>query len=122
MLNCPLVSGMADLFRVLAAARAVADEVNHLLRNPELALIHREQLRKSAEAIPANIREAMGRDVGPDRNKSYRVARGEAEETDEHLRANFADDRLAAPVYWRLHNRLKVIVRMLDSLMSHPAA
>ena len=94
---------MPNAFRLLEAARAVADEVNGLLRDRRLSLIHRSQLRDAAQSIAANIREGMGRDVGPDRNKSYRVSRGSAEETDEHLRANFADDRIPAAPYWRLH-------------------
>jgi four helix bundle protein len=103
-------------FRLLEAARAVVDEINRLLRDPELSVIHRSQLRDAAQSITANIREAIGRDIGPDRSKSYRYARGSAEETDEHLRSNFRDERIPAPVYWRLHNRLMVIVKMLDSL------
>src|ERR1041385_8228545 len=105
---------MAD-FRLLEAARAVAGEVNRLMRNRQLSLIHRGQLRDAAQSIPANIREGMGRDSGPDRKKSYRTARGSAEETDEHLRANFADGRIPEAVYWRLHNRLILIVKMIDS-------
>jgi four helix bundle protein len=105
---------MANNFRLLDAARAVADEVNTLLR-ARRKLLHRAQLQDSAQSVAANIREGMGKDVGPDRNKSYRDARGSAEETDEHLRASFADDRLPPPIYWRLHNRLKVIVKMIDA-------
>jgi hypothetical protein len=60
----------------------------------------------------------MGRDPGPDRNTFYRYARGSAEETDEHLRANFADRRLPRASFWRLHNRLLLIVKMIDSNLS----
>ena len=109
---------MANSFRTLEAARAVADEVNQLLRDRKVSLIHRGQLRDSAQSIPANVREGLGRDAGPDRNKSYRVARGSAEETDEHLRANFADGRIGRVIYWRLHNRLMVIVKMINALLS----
>jgi four helix bundle protein len=107
---------MANSFRLLEAARAVVDEVNALLRE-EGQLIHRAQLRDAAQSIAANIREGIGRDRGPDRNKSYRTARGSAEETDEHLRANFADRRIAAPAYWRLHNRLVLIVKMIGAVI-----
>jgi four helix bundle protein len=105
---------MSNNFRVLEAARAVADEVNLLLRDKKLRLIHRAQLLDSAQSIPANIREGMGRDPGADRNKSYRTSRGSAEETDEHLRANAMDDRIPQVAYRRLHNRIAVIVKMLD--------
>ena len=104
-------------FRVLEAARAVADEINTLLGNRKRSLIHRSQLRDAAESITANIREGMGRKPGPDRNQSYRFARGSAEETDEHLRANFADGRLSALIYRRIHNRIALIVKMLTTIM-----
>jgi four helix bundle protein len=104
---------MAESFRLLEVARLVADEVNVLLR-PRNRLIHRPQLRDSSQSVPANIREGMGKDPGPDRNKSYRDARGSAEETDEHLRANFADGRLQRQTYQRLHNRLVVAIKMID--------
>lgn len=108
---------MDDNFRLLSAARAVADEVNELLR-PKGRLIHRPQLRDSAQSVAANIREGMGRNRGPDRNQAYRYARGSAEETDEHLRANFADGRIPRATFRRLRNRLIVIVKMIDKNIS----
>jgi four helix bundle protein len=107
---------MSNPFVALQVARAICDEVNSLLR--EQTLIHRAQLRDSAQSIPANIREGLGRDPGPDRNKSYRAARGSAEETDEHLRADFADGRLDPGPFRRLHNRSLLIIKLLDSCMT----
>jgi four helix bundle protein len=104
-------------FRVLDAARAVADETNKLLATRRLRLIHRRQLRDAAQSIPANVREGMGRTPGSHRNQAYRHARGSAEETDEHLRANFADGRLPPSEFWRLHNRIAVVVKMLTSIV-----
>lgn len=104
-------------FRVLDAARLVADEINKLLGNRKLRLIHRSQLRDSAQSVPANIREGMGRKPGPHRTQAYRDARGSAEETDEHLRANFADGRLAAADYRRLHNRIALVVKILSRMV-----
>src|SRR5690349_1373164 len=104
-------------FRVLDAARVVTDEINALLRNRKLRLIHRTQLRDAAQSIPANIREGMGRKPGPHRTQAYRDARGSAEETDEHLRANFADGRLSAVEYRRLHNRVALIVKILSRMV-----
>ena len=95
----------------------VVTDVNALLRKRKPSLIHRAQLRNSAQSIVANIREGMGRDPGPDRNKSYRTARGSSEETDEHLHTNFTDRRLPLRAYRSLHNRLAVIVKMLDNAM-----
>ena len=108
---------MPNTFRALEASRAVVDEINRLLDDPHVSLIHRSQLRESAQSIAANIREGVGRDAGRERNTFYRVARGSAEETDEHLRANVANGRIPENAYWRLHNRLMLVVKMLDSLM-----
>ena len=104
-------------FRVLEAARAVVDEINKLLGNRQLRLIHRGQLRDAAQSIPANIREGMGRKPGPHRNQAYRDARGSAEETDEHLRANFADSRLLPATFWQIHNRIALVVKMLTTII-----
>ena len=104
-------------FRVLEVARAVADEINSLLRNRQVRLIHRDQLRDAAQSVPANIREGMGRRPGPHRNQAYRHARGSAEETDEHLRANFEDGRLPPAAFWQMHNRIAVIVKMLSTII-----
>ena len=102
-------------FLVLEVARAVADEINALLDNRKLRLIHRAQLRDSAQSTPANIREGMGRKPGPHRAQSYRDARASAEETDEHLRANFASRRVPIGAYRRLHNRIALVVKMLTN-------
>ena len=105
-------------FRVLEAARAVTDEINKLLGNRQLRLIHRSQLRDSAQSIPANIREGMGRKPGPHRTQAYRDARGSAEETDEHLRANFADGRLPPATFRQIHNRIALVVKMLTTIIA----
>ena len=104
-------------FRVLQVARAVADEINNLLGNRQLRLIHRGQLRDAAQSIPANIREGMGRKPGSHRNQAYRDARGSAEETDEHLRANFADGRLPPGKFWRIHNRIALVAKILTTIV-----
>ena len=104
-------------FRVLEAARAVADEINKLLGDRNLRLIHRAQLRDSAQSIAANIREGMGRKPGPHRQQAYRDARGSAEATDEHLRANFADRRVPPDAYRRIHNRIALVVEILTRII-----
>jgi four helix bundle protein len=104
-------------FRVLEVARTVADDTNTLLGNRHLRLIHRGQLRNAAQSITANIREGMGRKPGPERNQAYRVARGSAEETDEHLRANLADGRLPPAKFWRMHDRIALVVKMLTAII-----
>lgn len=113
-------SDMANPFRLMDAARCVRDDVNALIDASPRLLLHHVQLRESAESIPANVREAYGRRAGPEREQFLRYARGSAEETDEHLRANFASRRVPPAPYWRLHNRLTVIVRMITALLSDP--
>ena len=102
--------------RVLHAARLVVDDVNRLVRVKRIR--RAGQLLEAAESIPANIKEALGREKGPDRNKFYVYARGSAEETNERLRARWADGQVPDKDYWRIHNRLVTIVRMLDSLIA----
>jgi four helix bundle protein len=105
---------------VLDAAERVADEINQLIDDAarRRRLIHGTQLRDSAQSIGANISEGFGRGEGRERNRALRVARGEAEETIRHLRANLTSQRIAQPTFWRLSNRLITIVKMLTSLLN----
>lgn len=109
---------MPNNLRVLDAARAVVDDIVTMISRSRHPILHEAQLRDAAQSITANIREAYGRRRGPERNQFFRFARGSAEEADEHLRANFAANRLPARLYWQMHNRLAVIVRMLSALMT----
>ena len=102
---------------VLDAAEQVEDEINRLIDGSPRGLIHAAQLRDSAHSIGANISEGFGRGLGGERNRALRVARGEAEETIRHLRANLASERITQAVFWRLRNRLITIVKMLTSLL-----
>ena len=108
---------MSDEFRVLSVAREVVDELNALMDNAKRRYVNDRQLRESAGSITANIREAYGRDRGKDRNQFFRFARGSAEETDERLRTNVAAKRIEEKPYWRLHNRLTLIRKMLNKLL-----
>ena len=102
--------------RVLDAARQVVDAINQLLKRRRLP--NATQLRDAAESITSNIQEGFGRDAGPDRNQFLRFARASAEETNERLRSRFGANDIPAKVYWPLHNRLVVVSRMLNNLMS----
>lgn len=105
---------------VLDAADRAADLVNERIdRYPRGRLLHVRQMRDSAQSIGANISEGFGRGTGRDRDRSLEIARGEAEETIRHLRANFRARRIPASEYWPLHNRLVVIVKMLTSMLDH---
>jgi four helix bundle protein len=110
--------GVGSNLRVLDAARAVVHEIHQLIDGSHRGLLCVDQLRASATSITANIREAYGRRKGPDRKQFFRFARASAEETDEHMRGNFAEGRIPATHFWRIHNRVAVIVKMLNRLMS----
>ena len=103
---------------VLDAADQVADEINRLIDRAPRRLLHTAQLRDSAQSIGANISEGFGRGKGAERRRALRVARGEAEETIRHLRANLVSERITQAVFWRLNNRLITIVKMLTSLLN----
>ena len=103
---------------VLDAARRAADEVNKLIdRFPRGRLLHVRQMRDSVQSISANISEGFGRGKGRGRDRSLEIARGETEETIQHLSANFRTDRITPRDYWPIHNLLSVIVKMLNSLL-----
>ena len=103
---------------VLDAADRLADQINELIdRSPRGQLLHVTQMRDAVQAIGANISEGLGRATRRDRNRSFIIARGEAEETIRHLGANFRTERIGPKDYWPRHNRLVVIVKMLSSYL-----
>jgi four helix bundle protein len=104
---------------VLDAARRAADAVNELIdRKRARRLVCVSQLRDSVQAISANISEGFGRNPGPDRNHRLVIARGETEETIQHLGTNFRTGRISAKEHWPIHNLLNVIVKMLNSMLA----
>jgi four helix bundle protein len=108
---------MGKPLRVLEAARAVVDEINALLIAKRGRLLNEAQLVEAAGSITANIREGFGRRAGPERNVFLRYSRASSEETDEFLRANHKQKLIPTSQYWRLHNRIAAIVKMLNKLM-----
>jgi four helix bundle protein len=103
---------------LLDAAEQAADQINALIdQSPRGRLLHVSQMRASAQSIAANISEGLGRRPGRDRERSFEIARGETEETIAHLSANFRTDRIDKKRYWPIHNRLVVIVKMVDSFL-----
>ena len=101
---------------VLDAANRAADGINRLIADSPKRLLHVSQMRDSVQSISANISEGFGRGKGRDLARSLEIARGEAEETIQHLGANFRDNRITPGDYWPLHNLLVVIVKMLNAL------
>ena len=102
---------------VLDAAERAAEEIVRLIDRSPGRLLHVAQMRDSVQSIGANISEGFGRRPGRDRARSLEIARGETEDTIRHLRANFRGNRLVAREYWPIHNRLVVIVKMLNALI-----
>ena len=103
---------------VLDAARRAADGITALIDRSPRRLLHAGQLRRSAQAISANISEGFGRGPGRDRDPPLEIARGETEETIQHLSANFRSNRIGPKDYWPLHNLLVVVVKMLNALLN----
>jgi four helix bundle protein len=103
---------------VLDAAERAADQVNRLIDSSPRRLLYVAQMRKSVESIGSNIAEGFGREEGPDRTHRLVISRGEAEETIQHLGANYRSRRISARQYWPIHNLLTVIVKMLNSLIN----
>jgi len=103
---------------VLDASERAADKLNELIESSSgRRLLYVNQMRRSVQSVAANIAEGFGRGTGRDRARLLRVARGEAEETLQHLGANFRSKRLAPEAYWSIHNLLVVIVKMLNSCL-----
>jgi four helix bundle protein len=103
--------------RLIEAARLVEDETNRLLDRRPRYYLHEHQLRKTVGSIAFNVREAYGRNSGPDRRHRLIIARGSAEEADEQWGSNYRSRRLAPQPYWRLHNRLMTIVKLIDGTL-----
>jgi four helix bundle protein len=102
---------------VLDASELAADKVNKLIESSSgRRLLHVNQMRRSVQSVAANIAEGFARGTDADRSRLLRIARGEAEETIQHLSANFRAKRLVPEAYWSIHNLLVVIVKMLNSL------
>ena len=103
---------------VLDAAERAADQISQLIDRPSgRRLINPNQLRRSVHAIAANIAEGFGRGTNGDRARMLRIARGEAEETIQHLTANFRATRISAKEFWAMRNLVAVIVKMLNGLV-----
>lgn len=104
-------------FRVLEVARSIADDVNSLVSSGSGRLAQDTQILESSQSVASNIREALGRRPGPERNQFFRYARGSAEETDEHLDAHYRQKRIVAKTYWRVHHRIIVCIKMINSML-----
>ena len=104
---------------VLDAAELAAERVNRLIdRIGPRRLLHVSQMRDSSQSVASNISEGFGRLTRPERDNKLRLARGEAEETIGHVRANLRLDRITKPDYWPIYNLYRSIVKMLDGFLN----
>ena len=108
--------GRRDL-KVLDAAEAAADIIEGLIDRSRRRLISTSQMRRSVHSVPANIVEGFGRGTDRERAYSLRIARGEAEETMQHLSDNRRANRISAKDYWAIRNKCAVVVKMLNGLI-----
>ena len=102
-------------FRLLDAARMAADDVNRLI--DRFARPTPSNLRDPVELIAIHVKEAFGYPVGAERDHCWRAARQCAERANERLRAHFGAKRLPPEPYWRNHNRLLTISKMLSAMI-----
>ena len=104
---------------VLDAAELAAERLNILIdRIGHRRLLHVGQMRAAAQSVSANISEGFGRTTRAERDNKLRVARGEAEETICHMRANQRVKRISSRDYWPVYNVLRAVVKMLDALLN----
>jgi four helix bundle protein len=105
---------------VLDAAGLAAERLNVLIdRIGYRRLLHVSQMRDAAQSVGSNISEGFGRLTLPERDNKLRVARGEAEETIEHLRSNLRSKRITKRDYWPIYNVYRSVIKMLDGFLYH---
>lgn len=105
-----------EALRVIDAAEDFAVDVNlcfGALRKPWL---HRDQVRRAAGSVCANLIEGFGRGPGADRMRLYRIARASCEEVLSWLRQAHRASLLGSRDFFRLSNRGVVIIRMIQRL------
>jgi four helix bundle protein len=104
---------------VLEAAELAAERLNRLIdRVGRRRLLHVPQMRDSAESVAANISEGFGRATRAERDNKLRLARGEAEETLCHVRANLRLERINKSDYWPVYNLFRTVIKMLDGFLN----
>lgn len=80
----------------------------------------RHELARTANAVAANIAEGYGRDTTKERNNRLRLARGELEEAQSHLKVAALTRSISQKRFFRIWNLTEVLHRMLAKLMRRP--
>jgi len=104
-----------DAYRVsiefLAFSRSVRQSLSK--GNSDLA----DQLRRSAQSVPQNIAEAVGKTSRADRAKYYAIARGSAMESGAHLEIMRIEELVDEQTFVSGMELLERIVAMLTKLL-----
>ena len=104
-----------DVYQISLDFVVVADEITESLPRGRSYL--KDQLRRAANSIPANLAEGVGEFSPPDKLRFFRMSRRSAVECASHLlvcrRLRLADDTLVDKGLGYLHR----IVAMLTSLV-----
>lgn len=72
-----------------------------------------DQLRRSSKSISNNIAEGHGYGVGRNRLRYYRIARGSAQESMNHLRTLRQDRRISVAEFYALFSLGQTVVRTI---------
>ena len=104
--------------RVIDAAEDFTVQVNRVLNSRRKAFTYADQLRRSAGGVGSNLNDGYGRGRGPDRNRFFRIAKSECEETLSWLRGSYRLGELSQKDFFTLSNRGIVIVRMINGLIN----
>ena len=114
--------GKTNGLRALEVALLILDEVLQAVeqfpaKDPSGL---RQQLAHAADSVAGNIAEGYGRATPNERRNKLRLARGELEEAQTHLKAAGRRRYMPAKTFYRIWNLMAVLHRMLAKLMRQP--
>lgn len=111
--------GKTNGLRALELAQLILDEVLDAIeefpRGDPAGL--RYQLASAADSVVGNIAEGFGRATPNEKKNKLRLARGELEETQAHLKAATRRRYIALKRFYRIWNLTVVLHRMIVKLM-----
>ncbi|HKW49105.1 MAG TPA: four helix bundle protein [Gemmatimonadaceae bacterium] len=111
--------GKTNGLRALELAQLILDEVLDAIeefpRGDPAGL--RYQLATAADSVLGNIAEGFGRATPNEKRNKLRIARGELEEAQAHLRAPARRHYMPAKRFYRIWNLMVVLHRMIVKLM-----